>query len=484
MDFKKLIGTDVEVPQIKLRELSHLVPYYRNARTHSPAQLEEIAASLEEFGWTGPVMVDADGIIAGHGRCQSAELLYKQGKQITFPNGSPIPIGFVPTIDCTGWSEAQRKAYILADNRIAMNAGWDTELLSLELRELDELDYNLQLTGFTEDELAELLAPVMDEPELAGDPDELPEEGLPLVSVPGDVWVCGPHRVACGDCRSVDDIERLMKGELADVIWTDPPYNVDLGRKNKLLDKTLGGTRSATGSIANDKMTEQEFSDLLRDSYASMFSVLKRGAVIYVAHSDKAGGLFRTLFEQAGFHFSQMLIWKKNQMVLGMADFQPIHEPVLYGWKPGSKHRWYGGRKLTTVIEYGENGPITKLPDGRWAVKTGDSILVVSGDAQVEEHPGSVIYHDKPQRSGEHPTMKPVGLIEKMLKASARPGDIIVDGFGGSGSTLIAADRLGMSARLIELDPKFVDVIVRRWEQYTGRKAINEATGVEFPAVT
>lgn len=479
-DFKKLMGIDVEVPQIKLRDLGTLVHYEKNARTHSPAQVEEIVGSLLEFGWTHSVLVDEHGIVAGHGRCMAAELIYRQGKQINFPGGSPIPIGFVPTIDCTGWSEAQRKAYILADNRIALNAGWDVELLSAELRELEAVNFNLHVMGFSEDELTELLAPVVEVPELGGDPDALPEDGQPLVSVPGDVWVCGPHRVACGDCTSVDDIDRLMQGEVADAVFTDPPYNVDLGKKNRRMDKAIGGTRSATGSIANDKLTEAEFGDLLAGAFAGLFTVMKPGAVMYVAHSDKAAGQFRTLFEAAGFHFSQMLVWKKNNLVVGMADFQPIHEPIMYGWKPGAKHRFYGGRKQTTVMEVGAGGPIQQLEDGRWAIKIGDQVLLVDGHAKLEEAPSTIFHVPKPERSGLHASQKPVELIERMLKNSARAGDVVVDFFSGSGSTLIAADRLGMCARVMDLNPVMADTAVRRWMDYTGRMAVHAVTGKPF----
>ncbi|MEN6549441.1 MAG: site-specific DNA-methyltransferase [Armatimonadia bacterium] len=480
-ELEKLIGLDVDVPKIQLRQIDSLVPYARNSRTHSPAQVEELQRLLIEFGWTNPVLIDEMGIVAGHGRIMATQKLYECGKQITFPNGSPIPIGFVPTLDCTGWSDAQRRAYIIADNRSALSAGWDEEMLKLELRELEAIDYDLALTAFSDDELDLLLAPDLDElPE--ADPDAAPAERETAVSVAGDVWICGPHRVACGDSTSIDDWDRLMQGERADACWTDPPYNVDLGRKNKLLDKTLGGKRFETGAIANDKMSAADFADLIAGIYASLFAVLKPGAAIYVAHSDKAGGLFRHLFEQAGFHFSQMLIWKKNTHVLGMADFQPIHEPVIYGWKPGSKHRWYGGRKQTTVMAAGEGGPISQLPDGRWAITVGDSVLIVSGEATLEEAPSSIIHEPKPERSGLHASQKPVNLVERMLKNSTRAGDIVVDACGGSGSTLIAADRLGMSARLMELNPTFVDVIVRRWQDYTGRRAVHAETGEPFPS--
>lgn len=474
------LGMAVDIPQIKLRPIDGLVAYARNSRTHSPAQIEQLQALMLEFGWTNSVLIDDIGIVAGHGRCMAAEAIYKRGLQIKFPNGTPIPIGMVPTLDCSGWSSAQRRAYIIADNRSALSAGWNEEVLALELKELAAIEFDLSLTAFSEDELAELMQPEIEAPP-SENPDAAPDARDEVVSVPGDVWILGAHRVACGDATSMDDWDRLMQGERADACWTDPPYNVDLGRKNKLIDKTIGGSRSATGAIANDKMSDREFAELIAGIYAGLFAVMKPGATIYVAHSDKAAGTFRHLFEQAGFHFSQMLIWKKNNLVLGVADFQPIHEPVIYGWKEGSKHRWYGGRKQTTVMDIGDSGPISQMADGRWQIKIGDTVLVVDGDATLTESPSTIFHEPKPEKSGLHASQKPVNLIERMLRNSARAGDIVVDACGGSGSTLIAADRLGMSARLMELSPQFVDIIVRRWQDYTGRRAIHAVTGDPFP---
>lgn len=456
------------IPQIKLVPIESLVAYARNARTHSPAQISQIKASLIEFGWTNCVLADEVGIVAGHGRTLAASELYKHGQQVKFPNGAPIPIGMVPVVDCTGWSPAQRRAYIIADNKLALNAGWDDELLRLELQDLKDGSFDLELTGFSLDELDDLLDGVT-APEPDADPDEVPDVQEQTVSLPGDIWILGAHRVMCGSSLELSSWEGLMQGEKADICWTDPPYNV--AYESKL-----------AGKIKNDDMKDSEFRQFLLDAYISLFSVMKDGAPIYVAHADTEGLNFRSSFIDAGFKLSGCLIWRKNALVLGRSDYQWMHEPILYGWKPGSKHRWYGGRKLTTILEHGEGGPVTKLEDGRWAVRSGDTVLIVSGDVQLEEHPSSIIFHEKPKRSESHPTMKPVGLVERMLQASARSGDIVIDAFGGSGTTLMAADRLGMSARLMELDPKFVDVICRRWQDYTGRRAIHSATGDAFPA--
>lgn len=480
-DLTKLMGLDVDVPQIKLRPLEHLVPYARNSRTHSPAQIEQLQRLLLEFGWTNPILIDAEGIVAGHGRLMAAEEIYKRGEQIKFPNGTPIPIGMAPTLDVSGWSLAQRKAYIIADNRSALSAGWDEELLHLELKELEAMDYDLSLTAFEEDELADLLAGEIEPPAPDADPDAAPPVPSTPVSQPGDVWVMGAHKLCVGDARNLDDWGRLLGNELADVVWTDPPYNVDQGRKNREQDKWDGGSRAATGGIANDKMSSAEFAEFLRDTFTALFAVMKPGAPIYVAHSDIEGQTFRNAFAEAGLHLQSCLVWKKDRMVLGRMDWQSIHEPILYGWKKGSAHRWYGGRKNTSVIDLGEGSPFVRMEDGRYQIRIGESVLVVSADAIVEQHPTSMLYEPRPASSGLHPTQKPVALVERMLSQSARAGDIVVDAFGGSGSTLIAADRLGMCARLMELDPKFADVIIRRWQDYTGRRAVHAVTGEPFP---
>lgn len=474
------MGLEVDVPQIKLRPLDTLVAYARNSRTHSPAQVEQLQALMLEFGWTNAVLVDDMGIVAGHGRCMAADVIYKRGEQIKFPNGTPIPIGLVPTLDCTGWSAAQRRAYIIADNRSALSAGWDEDMLRLELKELEAIDFDLSLTAFDEDELAELLAPELELP-ADKDPDAAPPERDEVVSVPGDVWVLGAHRVCVGDSTSEEAWDRLLEGERADIVWTDPPYNVNQGRKNREQDKWDGGNRAETGGIANDKMSPQEFADFLSNTFAQLFAVMKSGAPIYVAHSDLEGQTFRNAFTGAGLHLQSCLVWKKDRMVLGRMDWQSIHEPILYGWKKGSAHRWYGGRKNTSVIDLGEASPFVRMEDGRYQIRLGESVLVVTADAILEEHPSSMLYEPRPATSGLHPTQKPVALVERMLKQSARAGDLVVDAFGGSGSTLIAADRLGMSARLMELDPRFADVIVRRWQDYTGRRAVHARTGEQFP---
>jgi len=459
----------IRVPNnFALREVAGLLRYAKNSRDHSKAQVAELAEHIKKVGWTNPVLVAGDEVLAGHGRLMAADLL---------------GMARVPCIDLSHLSEEERRAYIIWDNRSAEKSSWNLPMLKMETDDLRAMGLDLELsTGWAEADLAKLLED-MEDPKLEGEGDEDAAPPLPEVahSAPGDVWVCGPHRVMCGSCTEPSDWMELMQGERADACWTDPPYNVDIGRKNRVMDENDGQNRKRTGGIANDKKSEAAFVEFLGGMFGCLIDVLKPGGAIYVAHSDMEGLNFRRTFHEAGFKFQSCIIWKKNHMVLGHSDFQPIHEPVLYGWKPGSAHKWFGGRKQVSVVDMGEGGPFTQLPDGRWQIKIGDSVMVVDGTATVEEFPSSVMFEPKPARSDLHPTQKPVALVERQLKNSTRPGDIAVDACGGSGTTLIAADRLGLSARIMELDPKFCDVIVRRWEQYTGRRAAHADSGEMFP---
>lgn len=437
MSFTPNLGT------YQVRPVSALKPYEKNARTHSAEQVEQLTRSIREFGFTNPLLVDeTDRIIAGHGRLQAALAL---------------GMSEVPVIILTGLSEPQRRALILADNKIALNSGWDLKLLTEELAELKLEGYDLTLTGFSLEEIDGMTPVLVDEK----DPDDAPDVPKEPKTKPGDVYVLGPHRLVCGDSTSMENIDRLMAGALADVCWTDPPYNVAYETK--------------AGKIANDDLDDKEFRDFLAGAYGCAFASLKPGAAIYVAHADTEGLNFRATFRAAGFKLSGCLIWRKDSLVLGRSDYQWQHEPILYGWKPGSRHRWYGGRKLTTMIDLNQDRmPFKRREDGKYEIRIGDAVMVIDGTATIEELVPSVINEPKPKRSDGHPTMKPVALIERMLRNSARPGDIVLDLFGGSGSTLMAAERLGMCARLSELDPGYCDVIVARWEAYTGRKAVLE----------
>jgi DNA modification methylase len=456
---------------IEMRLVAELLPYSRNSRNHSDAQIEALCASMRgPAGFTNPILIADGGILAGHGRLKAAKKL---------------GLTRVPCIDLSHLSDHERKALIIWDNRSAeLGSTWDLGMLKLETDDLRAAGLDVEaVTGFDEGDLAELFAGLTepDAPAGAGDPDDVPPVPADPVSVPGDVWQCGPHRVMCGSSLIDADWDRLMDGKQADAVWTDPPYNVDIGVKNKRLDDADKGNRGKTGGIANDSMGDKEFRAFLLGMYSAVIQQMKPGAPIYVAHADAEGINFRASFRDAGFKLQSCLIWNKNVMVLGRWDYQAKHEPILYGWKPGAAHKWYGGRKNTSVINMGDGSPFTAMPDGRYQIKIGDNVLIVSADAMVEEFPSSVIYEPKPSKSGLHPTQKPVALVERMLKQSARAGDIVLDAFGGSGTTMIAADRLGMRARLMELDPKFCDVIVTRWQMLTGQRATHAATGEFFP---
>ena len=454
--------------RVRLMDVTSLIPYARNARQHSGAQIAKLKALISEYGWTNPILADLSAgnqIIAGHGRHLAALELLRDGVQIRLPSGDNLPPGRVPVIDCSGWTEAQRRAYIIADNQSALSSSWDMELLKLELEDLRSMDFDLELTGFSVDELMDMLSP---EQLTDTDPDEVPDVPEEPHSRHGDLWICGPHKVLCGSSTDMGDWDKLMHGELADLQVCDPPYNV--AYKSDL-----------AGSIKNDDMKSDNFRDFLRDFYTCSFAVMKPGAAMYVAHSDSEGISFREQFIQAGFKFSSCITWKKNNLVIGRLDYQSISEPILYGWKTGSKHRWYGGRKNISVQEIGVYPPFEKLDDGRYAIRDGDRLLFINADAVLEEKPTTIIYHDKPHRSALHPTMKPVGLWERLMKNSARHNDLVIDGFGGSGTTMVAADRLGMVSRLMELDPRFVDVICVRYHMLTGRVPVHAETGEAFP---
>lgn len=452
--------------KIETMKVEALVPYARNARTHSPEQVEQIASSIREFGFTNPVLVDSDGgIVAGHGRVMAAK---------------SIGMITVPTLRVDWLTDTQRKAYVLADNQLALNAGWDMEMLNLELRDLQSEGFDMDLMGFDAGFLKDMLA----DPPPAKDPDAVPAMPKVPVSVMGDVWILGHHRLVCGDSTSVTNLEKLMQGQHADACWTDPPYNVAYGDKAEFLNKGSTKTQRNTDRILNDDMDDASFKEFLGGFYRAAFSVMKPGAAIYVAHAETERHNFTEQFLLNGFKLSGCIIWKKNTLVLGRSDYQWIHEPILYGWKIGGAHKFYGGRKKTTVESFGETTPFKQRADGRWEINFGTSIFVVDGNAEVEELLPDIIPEDKPRTNDVHPTMKPVALIERMLLNSARRGDVVLDPFGGSGSTLMAAERLGMHARLSELSPGYVDVIVNRWQEFTGASATLEGDGRSFDQIS
>ena len=391
-----------------------LVPYARNARTHSDAQVAQIAASIAEFGFTNPILAGSDGVIvAGHGRLAAAQKL---------------GLDAVPVVVLDHLTPTQRRALVIADNRIAENAGWDEALLRVELEGLQDEGFDLDITGFDADALAELMAG--DEPLNDGETDEdaVPEVGEAPVSRPGDVWLLGAHRLLCGDATVAASYEALLDGEAVDMVFTDPPYNVNYANSAK--DKMRGKDRA----ILNDNLGDG-FYDFLLAALTQMVAHCRGG--IYVAMSSSELDVLQAAFRAAGGKWSTFIIWAKNTFTLGRADYQRQYEPILYGCPEGAQRHWCGDRNQSDV----------------WNIK-------------------------KPQKNDLHPTMKPVELVERALRNSSRPGNVVLDPFGGSGTTLIAAEKSGRVARLIELDPKYVDVIVRRWEDFTGKQATREADGV------
>jgi len=436
--------------RIQLWPVGRLVPYAKNARTHSPAQIAKVARSIREFGFTNPILVDGDaGIIAGHARLAAA-----------------LEVGLtkVPVIELTHLSDAQRRAYILADNRLALDAGWDDAMLADELQALRSEGYDLELTGFSNEELAEIVAAGYD------DAPPPPELELPApVSRAADLWRLGDHRVLCGDATDPAAMARVLEGGLADAVWTDPPYNV--------------AYEGAAGSIENDAMSDGDFLSFLRSTFAALVPAMRPGAPIYVAHPDTGGYAFRRCFLEAGLKLSSCLIWRKNALVLSRGDYHWQHEPILYGWKPGAGHRWFGLRDKSTMLEF-DSPPFRQVGENEWQISLGEVTLVVRGkDLTVEPAHGSVFYEPRPSSSVEHPTMKPVALIARMLANSTDRGAVVLDPFGGSGSTLLACDGLGLRARLLELEPRFVDVIIRRWEGATQQRATLEGDGRTFDAI-
>ena len=400
--------------KIKQTPIDELIPYASNSRTHSDEQVAQIAASIKEFGFNNPVLLDKEnGIIAGHGRVLA---------------GRKLGLKEVPTIELSHLTDTQRKAYVIADNKLALNAGWDMELLSLEMGDLRDEGFDLSLIGFNDDELANMF---VDKTEGLTDPDEVPDIPDDPVTVEGDVWLLGKHRLMCGDSTSIDAVDKLVDNEPVDMWLTDPPYNVayEGATKDKL-------------TIQNDNMGDDEFRKFLTEAYTAADSVMKHGAVFYIWHADSEGYNFRGAAQDNGWVVRQCLIWRKSSMVMGRQDYHWQHEPCLYGWKEGSAHLWASDRKQTTIMEF-----------------------------------------DKPSANREHPTMKPVALFEYQMLNNTKGEDIVLDSFGGSGTTLIAAEMNGRRARVMEFDPKYCDVIIKRWQDFTGEQAKLEGSGQIFPTI-
>jgi DNA modification methylase len=401
---------------IELWPLDRLIPYAHNARPHSDAQVTQIAASIREFGFTNPILVDSkDGIIAGHGRLLAARLL---------------KLETVPVIVLDHLTETQKRAYIIADNKLAENAGWDEAALQVELAELQIAGFDLDLVGFDDEELARLLS--QNATEGLTDEDAVPEITEKPITVPGDLWILGNHRVLCGDATSANDIAKLMAGDAADLVFTDPPYNVDYrGYTNEHL------------TIQNDKMRPEQFQQFLESTFRSYRSVVKTGASLYVCHSSSMQREFQDAMETAGFEVRCQIIWAKNTFAWGFGRYKFQHEPIFYSHVAGEKDSWYGDKSQSTLWE-----------------------------------------ETKPAANRLHPTMKPVELVERALVNSSKAGDIVVDLFGGSGSTLIGCERTGRKARLVELDPKYAECIVRRWQEYSGKQATLDGDDRTYAEIT
>lgn len=386
--------------EMQLVPISKLVPYVNNARTHSVEQVAKLRSSLREFGFINPVIIDRDfGIIAGHGRVLAAK---EEG------------IHEVPCVFVDYLTEAQKKAYILADNRMAMDAGWDEELLRIEIESLQGADFDVSMTGFSEDEIADLFAGE-DSKDVKDDDFDLSTALDKAAFVErGDIWTVGRHRLMCGDATSADDVSALMDGKKANLIVTDPPYGVSFKSSDGL-------------TIQNDSMKDGEFYTFLYNSFQNMATHLESGGSAYVFHADTEGLNFRKAFVEAGFHLAGVCIWVKNSLVLGRSDYQWQHEPVLYGFLKNGKHRWYSDRKQTTIWNY-----------------------------------------DKPKRNKNHPTSKPLDLLGYPICNSSQENAIVLDTFGGSGSTMMACEQTNRICFMMELDEKYASVILRRYVEDTG----------------
>lgn len=385
---------------MQLVPVSKLVPYVNNARTHSPEQVMKLRSSLREFGFINPIIIDRDyGIIAGHGR-----LLAAKEEGIT-----EVPCVFVDYL-----TEAQKKAYILADNRMVMDAGWDEELLRVEIEALQGEAFDVSLTGFDEMELADLFKDGSDSGAEDDDYDLSAALEKAAFVERGDIWTVGRHRLMCGDATSAEDVAALMDDRKANLILTDPPYGVSF--------------KSSSGlTIQNDSMKNEEFYNFLLSAFENMADHLEKGGAAYVFHADTEGLNFRRAFIDAGFHLAGCCIWVKDSLVLGRSDYQWQHEPVLYGFMQNGKHPWYSDRKQTTIWNF-----------------------------------------VKPKRNANHPTSKPLDLLGYPIGNSTQENAIVIDTFGGSGSTLMACEQINRTCCTMELDEKYASVILRRYVDDTG----------------
>jgi DNA modification methylase len=430
-----------ETWKVEVWPLEKIIPYQNNPRDNEAA-IDKVMASLRTFGWQQPIVVNKKGVIlAGHTR-----------------RGAALRLGMseAPVRVADNLTPDEERAYRLADNRTGEEATWVKPLLASELKLLRAANFDLIPTGFETDEVLAILSADSLVPE--ADEDVVPPAPAVPETKPGDLIALGDHRLLCGDATKGQDLDKLMGDERADLIFTDPPYNV--------------AYEGSAGTIKGDDQKDQAFRGFLLRAFEQMFRCARGGAAIYVAHADTEGLNFRRTFREAGFKLAGCLIWRKNSLVMGRSDYQWQHEPVLSGWKPTGSHKFYGGRKQTTVQDLGPDTTVERTADGAWKILIGDRLLIFRGaELQVSELPTSVLYCDKPSANAEHPTMKPIALVSRFLNNSSEPGQRVLDPFGGSGSTLMACEKSGRKCRTIEIEPKYADVIVRRWELHTGRKA-------------
>ena len=389
-----------ENTQYYLADINTLIPYARNSRTHTDAQVAQVAASIKEFGFLNPVIIAEDNtILAGHARVLAARKL---------------GLTKIPCIKAESLTEAQKRAYIIADNKLSLNAGWDEELLAVEISDLKGSSFDISLLGFGDDELEKLFRTETEGKVQDDDFDVDAELQKPAITREGDIWTIGRHRVMCGDSTLASNFEALMQGKKANLVVTDPPYNVNY--------------EGTAGKIKNDNMDSKAFHEFLLQSFTRMHENMASDASIYVFHADTEGLNFRSAFDEAGFYLSGCCIWKKPSLVLGRSPYQWQHEPCLFGWIKGGKHQWYADRKQTTIWEF-----------------------------------------EKPKKNALHPTMKPVPLIAYCILNSSMSNTLILDPFLGSGTTLIACEQTDRSCYGLELDPKYCDVIVSRYIELTGK---------------
>lgn len=441
---QNLLERDMTVEQ---RAIEDVKPYERNPRLNNQA-VDAVARSIQEYGWQQPLVIDKDGVvIAGHTRLKAAERL---------------GLKTVPVVVADKLTPDQVRAYRIADNRIAEIADWDTAKLGIELRELESASYDLSLLGFDETELEQLMAIVPEAGQT--DPDDIPDTPVHPKSKEGRLYQLGRHVLLCGDSTKEQDVQRLMGGKKASLWITDPPYNVDYSNKNDYLLRVQKGNR-IKDPIKNDKMSDEQFNAFLEASFRGAKSVLEPGGAFYVWFADKVGDSFYKAAQRAGLSVKQGLIWIKNQIVLSLADYQVIHELCLYGWNEG-RHSYYNDRKQRTVIDI-PGQPFQRGENGRFTLRIGAKVYSIAEDAVCEEEITSVIEEQKPRANSLHPTMKPVELFERLIKNSSRKKQIVLDTFAGSGTTVIACERQGRIARVIELETKYADVIRKRWAEYT-----------------